>query len=94
MDSIIANLVTVLVNGGQSSISALLVTVLIGLLWDRVRIMHSLEQAHKETARIMELKDAKADEVVRNYFKSSLATADALNSLKMVLNEINMRLTK
>jgi hypothetical protein len=94
MDTVIATLMNSLLDGGNRAVTALLLFICYGLWADRSRLMLSLEQADKETIRIMDLKDAKADEVVENYFKSALATAEALSSLKMFLSEINIRLMK
>jgi len=94
VDTGIALLTNTLLDGGNRAVLALLLFICYGLWVDRSRLTHNLQEAHKDTARAIELKDAKADEVVTSYFKSSLATADALSSLKMVLTEINIRLSK
>jgi hypothetical protein len=94
MDSIINNLIPILIAGGPAAISAMLAIALIGLVLDRQRLLRDFDRTQKETAKVLISKDEKFDDLINNSFKSSLATADALTSLRVVLAEINVRLTK
>jgi hypothetical protein len=80
-DSNILSLVNILISGGASGVIALLILVVAGLLWDRRRVF--MDNAKK---------DMKLDTLMENHYKSSLAVSDALNSIKIILAEISVKL--
>jgi len=82
-DTAIPNLLATLIAGGTSGVIALLLLIITGLLWDRRRVF-------SDNAK----KDAKLDAMIDNYYKSNLAVGDALNSIKVVLAEISVKLIR
>jgi hypothetical protein len=80
-DSSILSLVNILISGGASGVIALLILVVAGLLWDRRRVF--MDNAKK---------DMKLDNLMENHYKSNLAVSEALNSIKIVLAEISVKL--
>jgi hypothetical protein len=82
-DSSILNLTTVLMSGGASGVIALLVLVITGLLWDRRRVF--MDNAKK---------DLKLDTLMESHYKSNAAVNDALNSIRIVLAEISVKLIR
>ncbi len=82
-ESSILNLMTVLMSGGTSGVIALLILVITGLLWDRRRIF-------QDNAK----KDMKLDALMESHYKSNVAVNDALNSIKIILAEISVKLIR
>ena len=82
-DSIASGLLTTLVAGGTSGVISLLLLIITGLLWDRRRVF-------SDNAK----KDAKLDAMIDNYYKSNMAVGEALNSIKIVLAEISVKLVR
>jgi hypothetical protein len=83
MDSILQSLLTALLSGGQQGLLALLVAVVTGLLWDRHRLLKDVQN-----------RTDKLDTIIDNYYKANLMVTEALNGLKIVLAEINVRLLR
>jgi hypothetical protein len=65
------------ISGGPEAIIALLLLALLGLLWERKRLLEQLSK-----------KDEKIDKIIDDYHAGNITLADALNSLKNVLFEI------
>jgi hypothetical protein len=82
-DMIASGLLATLVTGGTSGVIALLLLIITGLLWDRRRVF-------ADNAK----KDAKLDAMIDNYYKSNMAVGEALNSIKIVLAEISVKLVR
>jgi hypothetical protein len=82
-DNSILSLTTMVMSGGTSGVIALLVLVITGLLWDRRRMF-------TDNAK----KDMKLDTLMESHYKSNVAVNDALNSIKIVLAEISVRLIR
>jgi hypothetical protein len=81
VDSIISNLVGMLLSGGPHAISAVLLLCMIGLLIDRRRLIADLAK-----------KEDKLDKIIEDYYRGNMTLADAMNSLKNVLFEIRNRI--
>jgi Tfp pilus assembly protein PilO len=75
--SSIIEIVNSLLMGGPHAIVVILTIAMVALLFDRKRLMNELER-----------KETKLDEMVESYQKSTLALAESLNALKVVLAEI------
>jgi len=82
-DTIASGLLATLVAGGTSGVIALLLLIITGLLGDRRRVF-------ADNAK----KDAKLDAMIDNYYKSNMAVGEALNSIKIVLAEISVKLVR
>jgi hypothetical protein len=75
--STIVGIIDELMKGGPKAVIVMLTAVIIGLLFDRRRLIKE-----KTTA------EGKIDKIIDDYYKGNLTLADALNSLKVVLYEI------
>jgi len=80
VDSIITNLIAILVSGGPQAVIAVLVLFIVLLLLDRKRLNAELSK-----------KDIKLDKIIEDYYKGNLTLSEALNSLKLVLYEIKAK---
>lgn len=63
--------------GDMRGIIFLLVLIILGLGWDRHRLIKAAEK-----------KEEKLDEILKDYHKGNLTLAEALNNIRMVLYEI------
>lgn len=81
MDKIFQKLMEAVLAGGPTAVIAILLGVVAFLLWDRKRLVASLEK-----------KDAKIEQIITDYHKGNITLVEALNSLKMVMVEIKARL--
>jgi hypothetical protein len=82
-DTTATGLLSTLIAGGTSGVISLLLLIITGLLWDRRRVF-------SDNAK----KDAKLDAMIDNYYKSNIAVGEALNSIKVVLAEISVKLVR
>lgn len=80
MDTIVTNLVAILVSGGPQAIIAVLILVIVMLIFDRKRMNAEMSK-----------KDDKLDKIIDDYYKGNTTLSEALNSLKMVLYEIKAK---
>lgn len=81
MESLVGNLLSVVLSGGPHAISACLFLFIIMLLFDRKRLLDTIAK-----------KDARIDGVVTDYYKGNLTLAEAMTSLKNVLFELKMKI--
>ena len=81
MDSIVEKLLTAMIEGGPPAVIAVLLLVIVGLIFERKRLLAELIK-----------KDEKIDKIIDDYYKGNMTLSDALNSLKMVLYEIKSKL--
>lgn len=81
METIITDLINVLLGGGPQAIIAILVLVIVLLVLDRRRLLADIHR-----------KDAKIDQIIDDYYKGNLTLSEALNSLKIVLYEIKSKI--
>lgn len=81
MEAIFTTLIGVLLGGGPPAIIAILLLVIVLLLLDRRRLLADIQR-----------KDDKIDSIVDDYYKGNLTLSEALNSLKIVLYEIKIKL--
>jgi hypothetical protein len=79
----VTTLLGLITSGGASGVIALLILVIFGLLWDRRRVFS--EYAKKEE---------KLDALMESHYKSNMAVGEALNSIKIVLAEISVKLIR
>lgn len=70
-----------LMKGGPKAVIVMLAVIIIGLLFDRRRLIKE-----KTTA------EGKIDEIIDSYYKGNLTLAEALNSLRQVLYELKGKL--
>lgn len=81
MDTIIEKLLVALISGGPQAIIAVLVIAIIGLIFERRRLLKEIEK-----------KDDKIDKIIDDYYKGNMTISEAFSSLKMVLFEIKSKL--
>jgi len=81
VDTLISNLIGLLLSGGPHAISAILLLIIIMLLFDRRRLIADLSR-----------KEDKLDKIIDDYYRGNLTIADAMNSLKSVLFEIRQKI--
>jgi FtsZ-interacting cell division protein ZipA len=82
-DTNLTQLLGLITSGGASGVIALLILVVTGLLWDRRRVF-------SDNAK----KDEKLDALMESHYKSNIAVSEALNSIKIVLAEISVKLIR
>ncbi len=82
MDGVLAGLIDRLMTGGPEAIIAALIFLVIGLLWERARLLADIRR-----------REEKLDGIVDDYHKGNLTIAEAMNSLKVVLTEIKAKIT-
>lgn len=70
-----------MIEGGPPAVIAVLLLVIVGLIFERKRLLAELIK-----------KDEKIDKIIDDYYKGNMTLSDALNSLKMVLYEIKSKL--
>ncbi len=80
MDNILALVVGQLLHGGPETI-AIMALLIVLLLWDRRRLTNEIAK-----------KDERLNKIVDDYYKGNITLAEALNSLKLVLYEIKIKL--
>jgi hypothetical protein len=76
--------------GGSSAVISLLFAVLVMLVWDRKRMVDSLE---KTTQKVFDAKDSETKsikEIVERYHQGNLDLVQALNEIKIVLATIQI----
>lgn len=78
---IVNDMLSKIFSGDSNSVIAVLVIVIAGLVYDRLRIVKKIEE-----------QDQKKDQMVEEYYKATITIADAFNSLKVVLNELKSKL--
>jgi uncharacterized membrane protein YqiK len=81
MDTVIGNLIAILLQGGPEVVAVLILFIVL-LLFERKRLISEVSR-----------KDARIDKVTEDYHVGSLTLAEALNSLKMVLFELKSHLS-
>ena len=74
-------MLTAMIEGGPPAVIAVLLLVIVGLIFERKRLLAELIK-----------KDEKIDKIIDDYYKGNMTLSDALNSLKMVLYEIKSKL--
>ncbi len=77
----IVTLISDILGGGPHAIIIILILFIIGLLYDRTRILKELHN-----------KDEKISNIVDSYYKGNISLTEALNNLKNVLYEIRGKL--
>lgn len=82
MEDAIADLISKVVAGGPEGIIAILLLIVIGLIWERKRLLDQLKT-----------KEEKIDKIIDDYHNGNITLADALNSLKNVLFEIKGKIS-
>ena len=80
MDAILQSLLQTLLSGGPQAIMAILIFVIIGLFWERKRLLEEISS-----------KDKKIEKIIDDYYTGNMTLSDALISLKLVLYEIKSR---
>lgn len=81
LDTLIDKLLTAMLGGGPQAIIAVLCLAICLLFMERRRLLKELQK-----------KDDKIDKIVDDYYQGHLTLSEALNSLKMVLFEIKVKL--
>lgn len=81
MEGILQALLTALLAGGPGAIIAILVGIIVFLLWDRKKLVETIDK-----------KEEKIEKIIDDYYKGNLTLTEALNGLKMVLMEIKGQL--
>lgn len=81
MDTIVEKLLVALIEGGPQAVIAVLVIVIVGLFFERRRLLKEIEK-----------KDDKIDKIIDDYYRGNMTISEAFNSLKMVLFEIKSKL--
>jgi uncharacterized protein YbgA (DUF1722 family) len=81
MDDILQKIMEAVLGGGPTAVIAILLAIVGFLVWDRKRLIASLDK-----------KDLKIEQIVDDYHKGNITLVEALNSLKMVMIEIKARL--
>lgn len=81
IDSLVEKLLTALLGGGTQAVIAVLGIVVLGLLWERHRLVKEIQR-----------KDEKIEKIVDDYYKGNITLSDALTSLKIVLYEIKAKI--
>ncbi len=83
-----------IVSGGSDAIVSILFFLIIFLIWDRKRLIESLD---KTTQKIFETKENEIKsikEIVDRYHQGNLDLTHALNEIKMVLVSIQTNINK
>jgi hypothetical protein len=80
VESIIGNLITILLQGGPEVVAVLLLFIML-LLFDRKRLISEVEK-----------KDSRLDKIVDDYHSGNLTLSEAMNSLRMMLFELKARI--
>lgn len=78
---LITKLVNYIFSGGMNGIAALLILIIIGLIYDRIRLIKEIDE-----------KDEKIEQVIGDYYKGTITISEAFNSLKLVLIEMKSKL--
>lgn len=81
MEGILQALLTALLAGGPGAIIAILVGIIAFLLWDRKKLVETIDK-----------KEEKIEKIIDDYYQGNLTLTEALNGLKMVLIEIKGQL--
>lgn len=81
MDGVIQALVNALLGGGPGAVIALLVGAIVLLIWDRRKLLESIDK-----------KEEKIEKIIDDYYRGNLTLTEALNGLKLVLMEIKGKL--
>jgi hypothetical protein len=81
MDDLLQKLLEAVLGGGPGAVIAILVAIVGFLVWDRSRLVKTLQQ-----------KDEKIEKIIEDYYKGNLTLTEALNGLKMVLIEIKAKI--
>ena len=84
MDSVLDTLIqisSILGEGGFQGIIILLLAMIGGLIWDRQRLLKSLDK-----------KEEKIEKIIEDYHKGNLTLSEALNNVRIVLFEIKGKL--
>lgn len=83
-----------IVSGGSDAIVSILFFLIIFLIWDRKRLIESLD---KTTQKIFETKENEIKsikEIIDRYHQGNLDLTHALNEIKMVLVSIQTNINK
>lgn len=81
MESLISDMLQIMMGGGPNAIIAILVMIIALLLWERKRLIASIDN-----------KDAKIERIIDDYYRGNLTLAETLTSLREALHEIRSRL--
>lgn len=81
IDAILARAFEALFNGGHSAVIALLSIFAALLIFERRRLLKEIER-----------KDDKIDTIMSDYYKGNLTVTEALNSIKLALYEIRLKI--
>lgn len=77
----VVDIISGIINGGPHAIMIILLLVIVGLIWDRKRLIDDVKK-----------KDDKVEKIVNDYYEGNLTLAGALDSLKSVLYEIKSKI--
>ena len=78
---LVTDFVSRIFSGNADSVISVLALVIMGLVYDRLRLIKKID-----------LLEQKESEIIEDYYKATITIADAFNSLKVVLTELKSKL--
>ncbi|HET8688284.1 MAG TPA: hypothetical protein VFM18_16870 [Methanosarcina sp.] len=92
MEDIVKSIVALLANGGSTAVIGILLLVVVGLVWDRLRMAKELAKSLQQTLDAKESEKKIILEIVEKYHLGNMTMAQAINEIKLVLTAIQSRI--
>ncbi len=92
MDGLVKAIVSLVGDGGSTAVIGILLLMVAGLIWDRIRISKELAKSLQQTLDAKEAEKKVILEIVEKYHLGNMTMAQAINEIKLVLVAIQSRI--
>ena len=92
MDGLVKAVVSLLADGGSTAVIGMLLLMVGGLIWERIRMGKELTKSLQQTLDAKESEKKIILEIVEKYHLGNLTMAQAINEIKLVLVAIQSRI--